>query len=149
MGTLNVIDAQKRRDQGATMSDYIRAAALDQIPPGKSRLAFVAGKTVALFNIGGEIFALNDSCPHAGSSLAMGKLEGAVVQCRAHGLRFDVRTGHMPGRTDGLRAASLPVRVTGNEVQVCLDAPACAGSSGCTKQTQSTTNGDGQHSCAG
>jgi 3-phenylpropionate/trans-cinnamate dioxygenase ferredoxin subunit len=131
------------------MSEYIRAATLDQIPPGKSRLAFVAGKTVALFNVGGEIFALNDSCPHAGSSLGMGKFEGAVVQCRAHGLRFDVRTGLMPGRTDGLRAASFPVRVTGNEVHVSLNPPACAGSAACASQAQAPTDCGGQHSCGG
>jgi 3-phenylpropionate/trans-cinnamate dioxygenase ferredoxin subunit len=102
------------------MTDYIRAASLDQVPPGKGRIAFVAGRTVALFNVGGQIYALNDSCPHAGSSLGMGQLDGAMVTCRGHGLRFDVRTGCMPGK-GGLCVATYPVRVTDGEITVALE----------------------------
>ena len=85
---------------------------------------FVAGKVIALFNVGGDLYALDDACPHAGSSLGMGKLDGAIVQCRAHGLRFDVRTGCMAG-SGGLRATSYGVRVTGNDVAVRVEAQTC------------------------
>jgi 3-phenylpropionate/trans-cinnamate dioxygenase ferredoxin subunit len=102
------------------MCKYVCVATLDQVPPGKGRPVFVAGKSIALFNVNGEFFALDDSCPHAGSSLGMGKLDGTTVQCRAHGLRFDVRTGFMRG-AGGLRATSYPVMVAGSEVMVRLD----------------------------
>jgi 3-phenylpropionate/trans-cinnamate dioxygenase ferredoxin subunit len=120
------------------MSSYVRAATLDQIPPGKGRVVFAKGKPVALFNVAGELYALEDACPHAGSSLGTGKLDGAIVQCRAHGLRFDVRTGAMQGNA-GLRCVSIPVRVTGDEIAVCLDRGERAGEA---------TNADAQ-GCAG
>jgi 3-phenylpropionate/trans-cinnamate dioxygenase ferredoxin subunit len=91
-----------------------------EIPSDRGRLVFADGRTIAVFKVDGAIHALDDSCPHAGSSLAAGKLEGAFVQCRAHGLRFDVRTGRMPG-VDGLCAKTVPVRVVDGEVAVGID----------------------------
>ena len=104
------------------MTTFIRVAGLDQVPTGKARVVCVGGNSVALFNVDGEIHALDDSCPHAGSSLAAGKLGGAVVACRGHGLRFDVRTGRMRG-VDGFCVKSYPVRVVDGEIAVGIDAP--------------------------
>jgi len=123
------------------MCDYVRAATLDQLPPGKSRLVFAGGKPVALFNVEGQVYALDDACPHAGSSLGVGKFDGAIVQCRAHGLRFDVRTGQMPGRS-GLRATSLPVRVSGNDVAVCLERQPCVAGADCLTGRDSAPRGN-------
>jgi 3-phenylpropionate/trans-cinnamate dioxygenase ferredoxin subunit len=102
------------------MTRYVRVAAVGEIPVGGRRMAFVDGKTIALFNVDGVVYALDDSCPHAGSSLAAGKLEGAFVTCRAHGLRFDVRTGRMPG-VNGLCAKVNPVAVVDGEIRVGID----------------------------
>jgi 3-phenylpropionate/trans-cinnamate dioxygenase ferredoxin subunit len=99
------------------MTRFFPVAARADVPPGKARLVFVEGKTVALFNVDGDVHALDDSCPHAGSSLAAGKLDGAVVSCRAHGLRFDVRTGRMTG-AGGLCAKKYPVAVANGEIAV-------------------------------
>lgn len=121
------------------MTDYIRVATLDQLPPGRGRPVFVAGKTIALFNVAGEIFALDDACPHAGSSLGMGKLDGAIVQCRGHGLRFDVRTGCMRG-VDGLRVASYPVRMSGNEIAVAVEGSAGADAQAGAAEPQAMNN---------
>ena len=52
-------------------------------------------KSLALFNVDGQLFAIDDSCPHQGSSLCAGRLEGRVIQCLAHGLRFDLRSGYL------------------------------------------------------
>ena len=74
-----------------------------EVPPanvpdiGARSLLRVDGLAIALFNVDGAIYAINDSCPHAGSSLLSGVLSGRTVQCRAHGLRFDLLTGCMPG----------------------------------------------------
>jgi 3-phenylpropionate/trans-cinnamate dioxygenase ferredoxin subunit len=102
------------------MTEFVSVATLEQVPAGKCRPVFVAGSVIALFNVQGQVYALDDACPHAGSSLGMGEFDGAVVQCRAHGLRFDVRTGCMPG-VDGLRARTRAVRVTGDEIAVAVD----------------------------
>jgi 3-phenylpropionate/trans-cinnamate dioxygenase ferredoxin component len=99
---------------------FVRVATAADIPSDRGRLVFVEGKIVVLFKVDGAIHALDDSCPHAASSLAAGKLEGTFVQCPAHGLRFDVRTGHMRGG-HGLCAKSYPVRVVDGEVAVGID----------------------------
>jgi len=125
------------------MCDYVRATTLDQLPPGKSRLVFAGGKPVALFNVEGHVYALDDACPHAGSSLGMGKFDGAIVQCRAHGLRFDVRNGQMPG-SSGLWATSLPVRVSGNEVSVCVERQPGVAGADCLTGRPSAACGDSE-----
>ncbi|HTT09837.1 MAG TPA: Rieske 2Fe-2S domain-containing protein [Burkholderiaceae bacterium] len=102
---------------------FVRVAAEGEIPVGGRRMAFIDGNVIALFNVGGTVYALDDSCPHAGSSLAAGVLDGPLVTCRAHGLRFDVRTGRMPG-AGGLCAKVKAVEVADGEVRVGVEADA-------------------------
>jgi 3-phenylpropionate/trans-cinnamate dioxygenase ferredoxin subunit len=102
------------------MTRFVRAAELSKVPEGGRWLAFVEGKGIVLFNVGGEIFALEDSCPHFGASLFAGKLEGSTVKCRAHGMRFDLRTGRMPGE-GGLCATTYPVSIEGGVVHVGIE----------------------------
>lgn len=99
------------------MSRYVRVAALSDVPAGGRRLVFVAGQGIVLFNVAGEIHALEDSCPHQGASLFSGKLDGPVVTCRAHGLRFDVRTGAMAGAA-GLCVKRFPVAIAEGEISL-------------------------------
>jgi 3-phenylpropionate/trans-cinnamate dioxygenase ferredoxin subunit len=101
------------------MSRFVRVCALDDIPADRGRPAFADGRLVVLFKVGSDVYALDDSCPHAGSSLSAGKFDGMTVTCRAHGLRFCVRTGRMPG-VDGLRATTYPVQVVDGEVLVAI-----------------------------
>ncbi|AXM94506.1 Rieske (2Fe-2S) protein [Pseudomonas plecoglossicida] len=77
------------------------------------------GKSVALFNVGGRLLAIEDSCPHQGSSLCTGKLEGAVIQCMAHGLRFDLTSGYLLN-SKALKVANYPVEVEGDRVFIVL-----------------------------
>ena len=51
------------------MPEFIEAARVDQIPPGTGTTVKVAGKDVAIFNVDGEVYAIGDSCVHAGASL--------------------------------------------------------------------------------
>lgn len=61
--------------------------------PGGRSLLYLEGRGVLLFNLEGELHAIDDSCPHAGASLFSGKLNGRQLQCPAHGLRFDLADG--------------------------------------------------------
>ncbi|WP_248916902.1 Rieske (2Fe-2S) protein [Pseudomonas moorei] len=68
-----------------------------QLPPlGGCRLITEQCKNVALFNVDGQFYAINDCCPHQGASLSNGRIEGHVIRCRAHGLRFDLANGQSP-----------------------------------------------------
>lgn len=52
-----------------------------------------AGGELALYNVGGAFYAIENFCPHKGAPLADGKLTGCIVECDWHGWRFDARTG--------------------------------------------------------
>ena len=88
-----------------------------ELPEGARRLIHREGHEIALFRIEGVMYAIEDSCPHAGGSLVLGALDGTIMTCRAHGLRFDVRTGCHAGST-GLRARSYPLRVRDDRVEI-------------------------------
>ena len=97
------------------MAEFIEVAGIDQIKPGASLLVQVSGESVALFNIDGQIYAINDSCAHAGASLSAGKLDGKIVTCRAHGLKYDVTTGYVGG-DPGFGVASYAVKVIDGKI---------------------------------
>jgi len=61
------------------MAEFVEAGRLDEIPPGTGATVTIAGISIALFNVDGTIWALNDTCPHAGSSLAAGALEATSL----------------------------------------------------------------------
>ena len=99
--------------------EFIAVADCSALPEGRGLPVWVAGRNLALFKVGDAVHAVEDSCPHAGASLAGGQLEGCVVRCPAHGLPFDVRTGQMPGNPR-LATACVPVRVDGGRVWVAV-----------------------------
>jgi nitrite reductase (NADH) small subunit len=63
------------------------------IEPGAGAIVDVGGRRLALFNVEGVFYAIDNSCPHRGGPLGEGDLVGAVVTCPWHGYRYDVRTG--------------------------------------------------------
>ncbi|MFZ1888515.1 MAG: Rieske 2Fe-2S domain-containing protein [Candidatus Binataceae bacterium] len=101
------------------MANFVEGARLDQIPPGTSTVARIADKDVALFNVDGNIYAIADSCPHAGASLGAGKLSGTIVTCRAHGLRYDVTTGQVT--TGGFGVAVYLVKVVDGKIMIAVN----------------------------
>jgi nitrite reductase (NADH) small subunit len=70
-----------------------RAAKIAEIPVGSIKEVQVAGKLVALANVGGRFYAISNICLHRGGPLGQGQLEGSVVTCPWHGWQFDVTTG--------------------------------------------------------
>jgi len=96
---------------------FVDVLAFDLLPAGRGVSTWVAGHNVALFRVGDAVHAVEDSCPHAGSALGSGSLEGCVVRCPSHGLPFDVRTGCGVDNS-GMKVATYPVRVEGGRVLV-------------------------------
>ena len=68
-------------------------AAASDVPPGRMVRVEAGGRGILLANVGGTLHAMSDSCSHEGARLSLGRLDGAVVTCPAHGSRFDVTTG--------------------------------------------------------
>ena len=90
---------------------------LSDLAEGRGRLVRLRGRDIALFRVGGEVFALDDACPHRGGSLACGEVRGGVVHCPVHAWPFDLRTGRCP-EVLGAAVRAYPVRVEGGEVRV-------------------------------
>ncbi|MDO8730806.1 MAG: non-heme iron oxygenase ferredoxin subunit [Candidatus Omnitrophota bacterium] len=102
------------------MSRFLKAASLSDLPPGAATLVEIEGKEVALFNQGGTVYALDNTCPHAGGPLAEGTVGEGKVECPWHGACFDLKTGasSSPLAPRGVRA--YPVRVNGADVEIEL-----------------------------
>jgi nitrite reductase/ring-hydroxylating ferredoxin subunit len=76
------------------------------------------GLRIALANVGGTFYAIDDTCTHRGCSLGDGKLTDKVVRCACHGSRFDVTTGAVVGGPAEEPVHSYPSQVVGDQVQV-------------------------------
>jgi nitrite reductase/ring-hydroxylating ferredoxin subunit len=99
------------------MAEFIETIALERLRPGKSMVVRLAGKDVALFNIDGNLYALDDACPHAGVSLGSSKLRGNIVTCRGHRFGYDVTTGQCVSIA-GLRAVRHEVKIVDGKIFV-------------------------------
>lgn len=100
------------------MSDWVTVATTGELAPGACKVADVDGAAVAVFNINGEYFAIEDVCTHDGGELASGVLEGDQVVCPRHGARFCVRTGDALSAPAYEPTATFPVRVENGVIQV-------------------------------
>jgi 3-phenylpropionate/trans-cinnamate dioxygenase ferredoxin subunit len=100
------------------MAEFVKAATTTEIEPGQARLVEMKGKQIALFNVGGEFFALDNACTHRSGFLAEGEVSGHEVTCPLHGATFDVRTGEVMGPPAQRAVARYGVRVTGTDIEV-------------------------------
>lgn len=74
----------------------------EDVPPGRcATVELLDGRELALYNIEGEFYAIENFCPHKGAPLADGNLCGHTIECDWHGWRFDVRTGQCLTTTSG------------------------------------------------
>ncbi len=102
-------------------------APLCDFPAGTRRLVDVRGRAIAVFNVGGEFFALANRCPHQGGSLVKGRLvglieasapgcyrysrRGEIIRCPWHGWEFDLRTGKSWCEPERVQARQFAVSV--------------------------------------
>ncbi len=101
------------------MSNFVKVATVDEIPVGGSKLVEIDYVRVALFNLEGEIHAIEDVCTHDGGPLVEGTvINGCEVQCPRHGARFDIRTGAALSFPAFEATNSYMVKIDGNDVLV-------------------------------
>ena len=88
------------------------------IPPGEARILEMEDlRSVAIFNLEGEFFAIDNLCAHRGGPLGEGWVENGVVTCPWHGWDFDIKTGCSTG-LDNVCQAVYAVRINGDEGEV-------------------------------
>jgi 3-phenylpropionate/trans-cinnamate dioxygenase ferredoxin component len=89
---------------------------LDELPPGRVKIVHAGPVSVGVFNVDGELYAIEDRCSHDDGPLAEGdwEPEELVVICPRHGSRFDLRTGRPLTLPAFEPVATFPVRVDEN-----------------------------------
>lgn len=100
------------------MSDWIDVAPASEIPPGSWRSIDLEGTSVAVFNLEGEYYGIEDVCTHDGGILTGGTIERDEIVCPRHGAHFSIKTGEAltPPAYENLTA--FPVRVQQGVIQV-------------------------------
>jgi 3-phenylpropionate/trans-cinnamate dioxygenase ferredoxin subunit len=120
-------DVPGTSDTNRRITGFVRVARVADVPPGTVRRVEVGGRRVALANVEGEFFAVEDTCTHEEASLSEGGLSGEVLVCPKHGSRFNIRTGRVLSLPAVRSVAVFPVRVEGDDVLVSPDAERPAG----------------------
>ena len=99
----------------------IFVGSVDDIPIGEA-VRVVAEVPIAVFNVDGELFAIDDTCTHQDASLADGWVEGCAVECPLHAACFDLRTGIPSGPPARIPVRTHEVVVTDGNVYVRVTA---------------------------
>ena len=109
---------------------------VSDLPPGGRRIVQIGSRSVGVFNVGGEFYALLNICPHRAANLCDGivcgtnlpvtmeggyryeyGLEGEILRCARHGWEFNIRTGECLFDSS-MRAKTYPVEVSDEQVFV-------------------------------
>lgn len=99
---------------------FHKVATTSDLDEDEAMQIVVEGKEIALVNLGGELFALDDICTHAYASMSDGYIEGDCIECPLHGAQFEIKTGKAvtPPATEDL--ACYGVKVEDGDVYVGL-----------------------------
>jgi nitrite reductase (NADH) small subunit len=96
---------------------FARAAKTTEIAPGTIKEFQLEGKPVAVANVDGKFYAINNTCLHRGGPLGQGPLEGKIVTCPWHGWEYDVTTGKI-SQNPAVGVNSYPIEIRGDEIFV-------------------------------
>lgn len=102
------------------MAQFVKVATTDEIAPGTGKQVEANGKQIALFNLDGNFYAIDNTCTHRGGPLAEGYVEGEEVTCPIHGAQFNITTGAVVGPPATQNVAKYNVRVQGNDIEIEL-----------------------------
>ncbi len=103
------------------MTTYLTVARAADLPPGKVKIVDVGGERVAVANVAGSLYAIEDRCSHDDGPLGEGTLRGDEIECPRHGARFDVKTGRPLCLPAVVAVKTYAVKVDGDEVKVSLE----------------------------
>ena len=102
------------------MGKFVKVAETRDLSPGQAKAVEAEGHPIALFNVGGTFYAVDNDCTHAAGPLGEGMVEGEEVECPWHGARFNVKTGAALTPPAGADVTSYKVRVNGTDIEIEL-----------------------------
>ncbi len=103
------------------MGNYVKVIHTSDLENGEKKTVFAGGKRLMIANVGGEFFAIDDTCTHKGCSLGTeGKLAGTIVTCGCHGGQFNVVTGKVIAAPPMKDETPYTVKTEGDDVMVLV-----------------------------
>ncbi len=104
------------------MAEFVKVANKSDLPSGQGMVVEVNGRPIALFNVNGEFFALDNTCVHRGGPLGEGYVNpnNMTVQCPWHGWVFGLTNGVSPVNPIA-KVEKFEVKVEGEEVKVAVE----------------------------
>jgi len=107
------------------MSGFVEVARVEEVPPGTATVIEVGGLELALVNVDGSFFAVDNECTHRGGFLGEGEIDTGwnewAIECPLHGSVFDVRTGEVLSPPALTPVRTYPVEVEEGAVKVLTD----------------------------
>jgi nitrite reductase/ring-hydroxylating ferredoxin subunit len=100
-----------------SMSALIKVAEVSDLNPGEGKTVVAGERELALFNVAGTFYAIDNVCPHRGGPMGEALLEGHEAICPWHGWRFNVTTGFSPV-VKTAKVDTFEVVVEGNDIKV-------------------------------
>ncbi len=100
------------------MPEFVEVAKKSEIADQSGTCVEVDGKQIALFNLGGEFYAIDDTCTHQGGPLSEGSVDGDQVECPWHGACFNIKSGEVIGPPAPEGVARYPVRLIGDVIEI-------------------------------
>jgi nitrite reductase/ring-hydroxylating ferredoxin subunit len=101
------------------MTEFVPVAEVADVPPGTGAVVHAGDRPIALFNVDGEFYAIDNTCLHRGGPVGEGDLEETIVTCPWHGFQYDVTTGRNVLDPD-VGLDTFPVRVVQGRVEIAI-----------------------------
>jgi nitrite reductase (NADH) small subunit/3-phenylpropionate/trans-cinnamate dioxygenase ferredoxin subunit len=101
------------------MAELVTVAKTSEIAPGQAKAVDVKGAPVAIFNVGGTYYAIEDTCSHVGGPLSEGAVDGTMVTCPWHGWQYDVKTG-VSETNPSVKVKTYEVKTDGSSILISL-----------------------------
>ena len=99
------------------MADLIPVTKASDIQPGEARTFLVRRREIAVFNVNGQFYAIDNLCPHQGGPLVAGQVKGLVITCPWHFWQFNLETG-ISSVNPSICVQSYPVTVENGELKI-------------------------------
>ena len=100
------------------MGQFIKVAKISEISPGNEKQIDAVGKAIALFNLKGQFYAIDNSCTHVGGLLASGEIIDDDVICPLHGARFNIPTGKILGPPARENISTYKIRTDDDNIEI-------------------------------
>lgn len=102
------------------MANVVKVAQISDVPPGQAKTVTAGDQRIALCNVEGTFYAVDDLCTHDYGPLGEGDLYGAEIECPRHGAIFDVRTGEVIALPAMKPLNTYEIRVDGEDISIVL-----------------------------